>query len=174
MKAAIRPLLAAVLACALAACHAPDTLMADGAIKLYGDVVALHVDGSPDADITADGSLLIDDKAVATTPAERDLLVRYNRGVRAVREAGLAMGKAGIETAAKAVVGAASSTTGQADTAGRRDAGPWQELTLRICRATAAIEQAQDQLASQLTAFRPYASIIGAHDAADCVKDAQD
>lgn len=35
MKAIARPLLAAALACSLAACHIPDTTMENGAIKLY-------------------------------------------------------------------------------------------------------------------------------------------
>ena len=79
MKTTIRPLLAAALACTLAACHIPDTTMENGAIKLYGDVVTLHVDGAPEADIAADGGLTIAGKSVDTTPAERGLLAQYNR-----------------------------------------------------------------------------------------------
>lgn len=173
MKATVRPLLAAALACTLAACHIPDTTMENGAIKMYGDVVTLHVDGAPEADIASDGGFTIDGKAVATTPAERELLAQYNRSVRSVHETGLAMGKAGIETAARAIAAKASSTPGKADAAAETGASKLQDLTLGICKATAAIKLAQDQLATQLAAFKPYAAIVGANDAADCVKDAK-
>jgi hypothetical protein len=174
MKATIRPLLAAALACTLAACHIPDTTMENGAIKLYGDVVTLHVDGAPEADIASDGSLTIDGKNVATTPAERGLLAQYSRSVHAVHETGLAMGKASIETAAKALAAKASSTPGNADTVAEAGASRLKEITLGICRATAAIKLAQDQLAAQLAAFKPYASIVSADDVTSCEKDAKD
>lgn len=166
MKTFTRPLLVVALACALAACHVPDTIMADGGIKLYGDMVTLHADGAPEADIAADGALTIDGKTVATTPAERDLLMQYNRSVRSVRETGLAMGKTGIKMAAKAITAAASSTSGKADAA----ADTMQTLTLGICKASAAIKSAQDQLATQLVAFKPYASIMSTSEVADCAK----
>ena len=174
MKAIVRPLFAASLACTLAACHVPDTTMENGAIRLYGDVVTLHVDGAPEADIASDGGFNIDGKAVATTPAERDLLAQYNRSVRAVRETGLAMGKAGIETAARAIAAKASSTPDKADATTKTGAGQLQNLSLDICKDTAAIKTAQDQLAAQLAVFKPYASIVGADDASDCMKDAKD
>jgi hypothetical protein len=136
-------------------------------------VVTLHVDGTPEADIASDGGFTVDGKSVATTPVERDLLVQYNRSVHAVHETGVAMGKAGIETAAKAIAAKASSTPGDADTAAEAGASKLKDMTLDICKATAAIKLAQDQLATQLTAFKPYAAIVGADDAADCEKDAK-
>ncbi|WP_426661282.1 hypothetical protein [Rhodanobacter aciditrophus] len=170
MRVTVRPLLATALACTLAACSMPDTTMENGAIKLYGDVVTLHVDGAPQADIASDGGFVIDGKAVAITPAERDLLAQYNRSVRAVRETGMAMGTAGIETAAKAIAAKASSTPGKADEAAKTGASKMQDLTRDICKDTAAIKVAQDQLAAQLAAFKPYAGIVGNDDAADCAK----
>lgn len=174
MKATVRPLLAAALACSLAACHIPDTTMENGAIKLYGDVVTLDVDGAPEAAIAADGGLTIDGKAVDTTTAERDLLAQYNRNVRSVHETGIAMGKASIGMAAKAIAAKASSTPEKADTAARAGAGQLQNLSLDICKATTNIKVAQDQLAGQLPAFKPYASIVSASDASDCANDAKD
>jgi hypothetical protein len=174
MKATARLLVAATLACSLAACSMPDTTMENGAIKLYDDVVTLHVDGAPEADIASDGSFAIDGKPVAITPAERDLLTQYNRSVRAVHETGLAMGKAGIETAAKAIAAKVSATPSKADAAAKSGAGTMQDLTLGICRDTAAIKVAQDRLAAQLAAFKPYAGIVGSGDAADCAKGLKD
>ncbi|MEW9624738.1 hypothetical protein [Rhodanobacter geophilus] len=173
MKATVRPLLAAALACTLAACQIPDTTMENGAIKLYGDVVVLHVDGAPEADIASDGGFTVDDKPVAITPADRALLVQYNRSVRNVRKTGMAMGKAGIETAAKAIAAKASSTPDRADAAAKAGAGQLQDLSLGICKDTAAIKAAQDQLATQLAAFKPYASIVSAASVTDCEDDAK-
>lgn len=169
----LRPLFATVLACVLAACSIPDTTMENGSIKLYSDVVILHVDGAPDAAVAGNGSLTIDDKAVATTPAERDLLAQYNRSVRSVREVGLAMGKAGFETAAKAIGAKVSSDPDKVDTTDGAGASKLQDLTLEICKNTAAIKDAQDQLVTQLAAFKPYASIVSASDVANCAKDAK-
>jgi hypothetical protein len=47
------------------------------------------------------------------------------------------------------------------------------KLSLDICKAEAAIKTAQDQLAGQLAAFKPYASIVSASDVADCENDAE-
>ena len=173
MKTFVRPLLIVALICALAACGMPDTTMENGAIKLYGDVVTLHVDAAPEADIAANGDFSIGGKAVAITPAERDMLAQYNRSVRAVHEAGLDMGKAGFVTAARAMAAEASSAPGHADAATNDGTGKLQDLTLDICKATAAIKSAQDRLATRLTVFRPYASIVGAASVTDCSDDAK-
>jgi hypothetical protein len=125
------------------------------------------------ATIGADGAFAIDGKAVSTTPAERSLLVRYNQSVRSVHETGLAMGKTGIETAVKAVKDKLSSAPDQADKAAS-GAGDLKKLILDICKAEAAIKDAQDQLAVQLAAFKPYASIVSAADVTDCENGAKD
>jgi hypothetical protein len=49
-----------------------------------------------------------------------------------------------------------------------------QAIHGKLCLDTAAIKAAQDRLATQLAAFKPYASIVGASDVADCRSDAKD
>jgi hypothetical protein len=88
-----------------------------------------------------------------------------------VANTGLARGKVGIETAVKAIAAKASSTTSNADTAANAVADQLQDLTLNICKDTTAIKVAQNQLATRLVAFKPYASIVSASDAADCAND---
>ncbi|KRE90584.1 hypothetical protein ASG87_18700 [Frateuria sp. Soil773] len=171
MKAHVRPLLLALLGCALAACDMPDTTMANGAITMRGDTVTLRVTGSPKAVIDADGTFTVDGNTVPTTPAERELLASYNRSVHSVHEAGLAMGMTGGEIAAKAVAAKLSSTQ---DKAAEDGAGEIKKLTRDICKAQAAIKSTQDQLAAQLAAFAPYAKIIDASDVSDCESDAKD
>lgn len=171
MKALARPLLLAVLACTLAACNTPDAIMANGAITLDGNQVTLRVIGASKATIDADGAFTVDGKPVVTTPAERSLLAQC---VRSVHETGLAMGKAGVRMAAKAVVASTSSAPGNADDTAEAGAGQMQQLSLDICKAQASIKTAQDQLATQLASFKPYASIVSSSDVADCESDAKD
>lgn len=174
MKTTIRLLLAATMAAALAACHAPETAMTtgNGAILLYGDTITLRVIDAPKATIGADGAFAIDGKTVAVTPAERSLLIDYNRNVRNVHEIGLAMGTTGIKMATKAVEDKLSATPDQADKVA--EASNLKKLSLGICKAEVAIKGAQDQLAAQMTAFKPYATIISASDVTDCENDTRD
>jgi hypothetical protein len=176
MKTTIRLLLAATMACALAACHTPETAMAtgNGAILLYGDTVTLRVIDAPKATIGVDGVFAIDGEAVIVTPAERKLLIDYHRSVRSVHDTGVAMGKTGVEMATDAVKGKLSSTPNQADKAIEAGASNMKDLSLDICKAETAIKDAQDQLAAQLVAFKPYAAIISASDVTDCENNTKD
>jgi hypothetical protein len=147
--------------------------MENGAITLDGNKVTLRVAGSPKATIDVDGAFVIDGNPVATTPTERDLLTQYNRSVRSVHDTGLAMGKAGIRMATKAVVAGTSSTPDNAGKTAEAGVGQMGKLSLGICRAMASIKTTQDQLATQLATFKPYASIASASDVTDCTKDAK-
>ena len=174
MRVPVRLLLLAMTACTLAACDTPDTVMENGAITLYGSKVTLRVAGSPKATIDADGTFTVDGKTVTTTPAERSLLTQYNQSVRSVHDTGLAMGKAGIRMAAKAVVASTSSAPDSAGEAAEAGSGQMKKLSLGICNALASIKTTQDQLTTQLAAFKPYASIVDASDATDCENRAKD
>jgi hypothetical protein len=168
MKTTIHLFLAATMAVSLTACHAPQTAIAtgNGAILLYGDTITLRVIDTPKATISADGAFAIDGKTVTVTPAERSLLIDYNRNVRNVHETGLAMGKTGIKMATKAVENKLSATPDQADKIA--EASNMKKLSLGFCKAEVAIKAAQDQLAAQLPAFKPYAAVIGTSEVTDC------
>ncbi|KRB35327.1 hypothetical protein ASD82_13740 [Rhodanobacter sp. Root179] len=148
--------------------------MANGAITLDGNQVTLRVIGASKATIDADGAFTVDGKPVVTTPAERSLLAQYNQSVRSVHDTGLAMGKAGVRMAAKAVVASTSSAPANAGETAGAGAGQMQQLSLDICKAQASIKTAQDQLATQLASFKPYASIVSSSDVADCESGAKD
>lgn len=167
----LKTLAIATLVCIMTACNVPDTIMENGAITLKGDAVTLHLISAPRAVIHADGSFVVDGKSIAVTPAERALLVRYYQSVHAVYETGAAMGKAGVDMAAKVVTAAASSST---DKAAADVSGRVASLSQDICKDTAAIKAAQDQLAAQLDAFKPYAFIVSASDVTGCQTDAKD
>lgn len=152
-----------------------STSIADGGIRVKHGVVTLHVSDAPNAVISADGELRIDGKAVATTPAQQALLKRYASSALAVREHGIATGEAGAAVAGAAIRGiAASITTGDSDQIDKHvDAKARQVDTEanKICMDITNIKAAQDALATDLPAFRPYAGIIHTHESTDCKDD---
>jgi hypothetical protein len=178
-----RLLLFALLATGLLAGCGNDSMMgnfgstsiADGGIRVKHGVVTLHVSGAPSAVISADGELRIDGKAVATTPAQQVLLQHYASSALAVREHGIATGKAGAAVAGAAIRGiAASIASGDSDQIDKHvDAKAKQVDTEanKICVDIANIKAAQNALATDLPAFRPYAGIIHADESTDCKDD---
>ena len=154
-----------------------STVIANGAITVKHDKVTLRVANAPNAIIDADGTLRVDSKSVATSATQRALLKQYYLAATAVREHGIATGKAGVAFAAESVKDAISSALGGDEGKAREHAkaGPNQvvQAAMKICLDLANIRTAQDSLAVQLPAFKPYANIIQA-DAAHCRKDNDD
>ncbi|MEO8748316.1 MAG: hypothetical protein ABI379_11775, partial [Rhodanobacter sp.] len=154
-----------------------STVIANGAITVKHHTVTLRVADAPSAVIDADATLQVDGKTVSTNPAERQLLKQYYLAATAVREHGIATGKAGVAFAAESVKDAISSALGgdQGKAREHAQAGPNKVVVAatKICLDLASIRTAQDSLAAQLPAFKPYASIIQA-DAAHCREDNDD
>jgi len=77
-------------------------------------------DGSK-AQLTPNGDLLIDGKAVPVTPQQRAMLLDYRRQIIAVAETGMSIGVKGADLAGKAVLETFSGLMhGNADEAGKR------------------------------------------------------
>ncbi len=150
------------------------TSIANGGIRVKHGVATLHVSGAPNAVISADGELSIDSKAVATTPAQQALLKQYAQAAFAVREHGIATGKAGAAVAGAAIQGVvasiASGDSNQIDKHVDAKAKQVEEQANKICRDIVQIKTAQDALAAQLPAFKPYAGILAANQHDDCDK----
>jgi len=159
------------LCAAISACDTPDTTLANGGITLKDNIVTLHADGAPDAQIDASGTLVIDDKAVSVTPSQHGLLMLHYQNVSDIHQTGLTMGKVGAGMGMKAIN---DSLDGKSKAEKNKDAeaGGEQLKTLghKICQDDANITDIQDQLAAQLPAFRPYAKIATKH-LSDCDKD---
>jgi hypothetical protein len=159
------------LCAAISACDVPDTTMANGGITLKNNIVTLHADGVPDAQINANGALLVDDKVVSVTPSQHGLLMLYFQHVMDVHQTGLAMGKIGAGMGLKAVK---DSFDGKSKAEKDKDAqaGGQQLKALgrKMCEDEANITDVQDQLAAQLPAFKPYAKISTKH-LSECDKD---
>jgi hypothetical protein len=140
-------------------------------ISFHDGSIAVHARGAPNADITATGDLSIDGKAVALTPEQRTLLKQYYVQVMAVRDDGIATGKAGAAMAGHAIGSVASGLAhGDPDSIGPAiDARAKQveAKAMAVCNDVQALQAQQNAIASALPAFRPYAR-IGARSVTNC------
>jgi hypothetical protein len=154
-------ILLATLCVLLGACDMPDTTMENGAVSLKDDVVTLHVDNAPDAMINAKGELQIGDKTVTTTPSEQGLLILYYEGIADVHETGLQMGKVGKNmgmTALKDKMGGKSKE--DTDNDAKNGGSQLKALAMKMCQDRVSMKNAQNQLAAQLSDFKPYSNIF--------------
>lgn len=150
------------------------TTIANGGIVVLGDQVTLHGTGDSEALLDAAGRLVIDGHDVALDATQRQLLQQYYQGARAVREHGVATGKAGAAVAVQSLRNAAEHATGSGteqtdaklDTATRRV----DDEANKICLDIGQIRAAQNRLADSLPAFKPFARIIDGDDS-DCSDD---
>jgi hypothetical protein len=164
-------MIAALCGLVTACGNAPDwssTTIANGAITLRHERVTLHTSGAPDAVITPSGDFTIDGTAVAVTPDQRKQLQRYYHGALAVREHGIATGKAGVAVAGAAITGIAdaisSGDSGQIDKHVSAKAELVEQKAKKICLDLVEIKAAQAALATQFPAFKPYAALLQADD----------
>ncbi|MFT4197164.1 MAG: hypothetical protein QM601_04530 [Pseudoxanthomonas sp.] len=134
--------------------------------------------GLAKAEITPAGDLLIDGKAVATTPEQKQLVLAYRAQLIGIASAGIAIGmegaKVGIDAAASVLASLAGG--GSADAAGKQAAQSAKERIKpqveKLCGQLPDLLKAQQALAATLPEFRPYASMTES-DVKDCT-DKQD
>lgn len=159
------------LCAAISACNMPDTTVANGGIQLKDNIVTLHTEDAPDAQLDANGTLLINDQTVPVTPSGHGLLMLYYQHVIDIHETGLAMGKIGAGMGMKSLK---DSMDGKSKAEKVRDAQTGGEqlkaMAKKMCLDQASIKDVQDQLATQLPAFKPYSKIV-TKTTADCEKD---
>jgi len=143
-----------------------------GDITLRKDDVALHAPGAPEALIDAAGNLSIDRQPTTVNAVQRALLQDYYRNVLAINEHDLATDMADAAAAGHAIKSVArdiaSGNTANIDTKTQAKSPQVAEAILKTCHDLAGIKAAQDSLAGQLAAFKPYAGIIEAGTISDC------
>ncbi|MEO7072611.1 MAG: DUF2884 domain-containing protein [Rhodanobacter sp.] len=148
------------------------TSFANGRIKVSDNAATVHVKGAPQAVIGTSGSLQIGHDVIATNPAQQALLRDYYRHAAAVREHGIATGKAGAAVAGQAISsvakGLASGNTDNIDQEIDAKAARVELEARKICLDLVGVKAAQDALAAQLPAFNPYAHVIDASATSDC------
>lgn len=173
------PLLPVLLCLALAACSPAPTAPAEvqssvlGFLSLDQQRVRLR-DGQSLAEISADGALSIDGRAIALNPQQQALSRSYYSDARAVALEGAAMGAAGAKLAGDAIKGAIGEALkgGNPDQAGKQveqQAGELEKSAQRMCEHVARLHRTQQALSDSLPAFKPFAR-LQASDIDDCKK----
>lgn len=168
-------LLAADLAVALAGCGrtAPNgaVVAGDAYIALRDGRAVVHASGAPDASIGPAGDLRIGDRDITTTAGQREQLARYYASAVALRDDGIATGKAGLSVAGHAIGSVISGlANGDPDRIDKEVGARAQVVEAhahKLCADLKQLRSAQDAVAAQLPAFRPYAR-IDAGDAERC------
>ncbi|MBU6415993.1 MAG: hypothetical protein KJS83_02345 [Xanthomonadaceae bacterium] len=130
----------------------------------------------PNAQITPQGDLLISDKPVAITPAQRAMLLDYRQQLIEIGAQGIAIGKQGaalgMNAASEAIAGAFS---GKPEQEIRRHveakASGIREAAAKLCDRMPALMASQQKLAAALPAFKPYATLTQKK-IDDCHRDA--
>ena len=157
---------------------AGNTSIDNGAITVHGDSVRLHPDKGPAATIDSSGNFAVDDKPIIVTPADRSLLQQYYAAATAVHDHGIETGKAGAGIAGAAIKGAVSGIAGEDGHASEHQVQAQtdkvNQAAMKICDDLAHIRVAQDQLTTQLPAFKPYRALITADSVDECRKDNDD
>ncbi|MEO7064695.1 MAG: hypothetical protein ABI082_13100 [Dokdonella sp.] len=173
MNSLCRIVSAALIALVTASCghNAGNTTVFSHISVLGSGGIAIHALDGPDATVSADGNLSIDDKPVAVTPPQRVLLKAYIADAVALRKDAIATGAAGVATAGQAISSVVSGlSSGKPDQIGPEVAARAAKIetqVAKICVDLSALRKTQDALASQLAAFRPYATIDAEHDSCD-------
>ncbi|MEP6908517.1 MAG: hypothetical protein ABI858_11150, partial [Pseudoxanthomonas sp.] len=128
-------------------------------------------------EISPAGDFSINGKMQPVTPAQRIFFQTYHTEMNAMTREGIAIGKQGAALAGKAVgeviKGAINGDSKQIDAKVEAEARKIEKQALQICKRLATIKVAQDSLAAQLSAFRPYAT-IDMDDVDDCHSDNDD
>ena len=139
----------------------------------------IHSDGNgtlPKAEITPQGDLLIEGKAVTITAAQRAELLAYRGQILGIAEAGMAIGAQGANIAGHALSGAVGAIFGGKESEKKfekkieAEAAKIEAEAMKICTRLPALMAGQQALAASLPEFKPYARMTQA-DVDDCGKD---
>lgn len=152
------------------------SLSDDFSININGRRVG-RTGGQPKAEITPQGDLLIQDKTVAITPAQRALLLQYRRHLIGLAEAGMDIGvqgaDLGMKAASEAIRGVFGGDTTQSEQRVEAEASKIEAAALRLCQQLPPLLATQQALAASLPAFKPYAT-MDQSDVDDCLDETAD
>ena len=151
------------------------TIGGDGInVSVNGKQYAGSDDGRPRAEITPQGEFLVDGKTVATTPAQRALLLEYRGQVIGVAETGMAIGTKAADLAGAAIsesIGAIfSGNTEDIEKKVEAQAMKIKSEAIAICDQLPAMLATQQKLSASLPEFAPYAT-MDQGDVDDCIND---
>lgn len=125
--------------------------------------VGEHNGNLPKAQISPQGDLLIDGKAVAVSDAQRALLLKHRANVIAIAESGMALGVQGADLGMKAAGEAMRSVfTGGSDEMEKRmkaEAEKIEAEAKKLCDKLPPMLESQNALSASLPEFKPYATM---------------
>lgn len=134
--------------------------------------------GLPKAEITPQGDLLVEGKAVAITPEQRRQLLAYRAGIIGIAEAGMAIGSKGADLAGEALGGVVGAIFGgeeggkafeqRMEAEGRKI----EAEAMKLCKQLPGLLASQQALAASLPEFKPYARMTQ-DDIDECDKDVE-
>lgn len=159
---------AMLLVTALAACQPSPKVVIDGdpvlgRIQVKDDRVGVKAQDGSFAWVRTDGSLEIDGKPMALTPAQRALTLRYHAEAVALQADAIAIGKAGVGMAGKTVGNVVQGLLGgDPETIGpkvEKDAAMIEATAMQLCRRVGTLQEAQDALVAAVPTFAPYSTI---------------
>ncbi len=145
-------------------------------ISVNGHKIHRSDTGLPKAEITPQGDLLVEGKAVEVTPAQRQQLLAYRGQIIGIAEAGMAIGAKGADIAGEALSGVAGLIFG-----GKEGEKAFEQRieakgkkieaeAMKLCMQLPALLASQQALAGSLPEFKPYARMTQ-DDIDDCVHD---
>lgn len=148
-------------------------------ININGHRIHRATSDLPEAEITPQGELLIQGKAVAATDAQRQQLLAYRGQIIGVAEAGMAIGVKGADIAGEALGGVVGVIFGGKD--GEKAFEQRMEAqgkkieaeAMKLCTQMPALFASQQALAASMPEFKPYARMTQ-EDIDDCGKDDKD
>lgn len=130
----------------------------------------------PKAEITPQGDLLIEGKAVPATAAQRQQLLAYRGEILGMAEAGMAIGVKGADIAGEALSGVVGAIFGGKDgekAFEKRMEAQGKKIeaeALKLCTQMPALLASQQALSASMPEFKPYARMTQ-EDVDDCGKD---
>ena len=144
-------------------------------ININGRRIHNDATGLPKAEITPQGDLLIEGKAVAIDDAQRQQLLAYRGQILGIAESGMAIGGKGADLAGEAIGGVVGVIFGgkegeeafrqKMETQGKQ----LEAEAMKLCKQLPGMLASQQALAASLPAFKPYARMTQA-DIDDCGK----
>lgn len=170
----MKTLCIAAVSIAAAGCVQYDDSVFQHLSVLSDTRIAVHAHAGDDAIVTAQGELVIDGKPVPLDAAQSQIVTRYFTNAMALRSDAVKTGAAGAATAATAItsvaVGLASGNPDSIDAKMNASAAKVDAAANKICIDLQMLAKAQDDLATVVPSFKPYAT-IGQREVDDCKTD---
>lgn len=144
-------------------------------MNINGHKIHNSDNGLPKAEITPQGDLLVEGKAVDVTPAQRQQLLSYRGQIIGIAEAGMAIGAKGADIAGEAMNGVVGLIFGGKDAEKafeQRMEAQGEKIkveAVKLCAQLPGLLAGQQALAASLPEFKPYARMTQ-QDIDDCGK----